>query len=135
MTTKTFHIGDILTVITGRLVSPTHMDGVYDICSHLAGESVMTHQLPRISREAKQPLSDAFPDLAGIVVPDDLEGAEDVHTWLAAIVAEHGETRLVEPLGINHTPIDPITEIRMIRPDAEIITVTAEDSQETDRDS
>lgn len=49
MTTKTFHVGDILSVITGRLVSPTHMDGIYAICSHLAGESVMTHQLPRIS--------------------------------------------------------------------------------------
>lgn len=126
MTTKTFHVGDILSVITGRLVSSDGMDGVYAICSHLAGEPALTHQLPRIIREAEQPLREAFPDLATVSVPDDLAGMDAVRAWLNLVVAEHGATRDVAPLGINHTPIDPIAELLMLRTDAEIIAVTTE---------
>lgn len=33
-----FHVGDILSVITDRLVSPKHIGGVYDILGFMAGE-------------------------------------------------------------------------------------------------
>lgn len=50
MTTKTFHLGDILTITTGRLVSPRHMEGVYDILNWMTGEDLLvTHQIPRWS--------------------------------------------------------------------------------------
>jgi hypothetical protein len=40
------------------------------------------------------------------------------------MVAEHGETREVAPLDpVDHTRIDPLTELAMMRPDAEVITV------------
>lgn len=35
---KAFHIGDVLTVTTGRLVSPRHMYGVYEILNFLTGD-------------------------------------------------------------------------------------------------
>lgn len=60
---KLFHISDVLTVTTGRLVSARHMDGVYDILNFLTGDELYTHQLPRAMRECEAFLRIQFPDL------------------------------------------------------------------------
>ena len=54
---RDFHIGDILSVTTGRLVSPRRMDGVYDILNFMTGDNLFTHQLPRAARECAGPLA------------------------------------------------------------------------------
>lgn len=123
--TKTFHIGDILTITTGCLVSPRHVDGIYDILNFMTGDSLSTHQLPRGMDECAPSLREQFPDLAAIVAPDDFGGsAERVAAWLADQVAVHGETREVAPLAPeDHTRMDPLAEIRAMAPQAEIIAV------------
>lgn len=123
--TRTFHLGDVLTITTGRLVSPRHVDGIYDILNWMTGDDLMTHQLPRGMGECQGPLLTQHPDLAAIEVPDDFGGEEGVNRWLAEQVALYGETREVAPLaGGEHARIDPIAELRtMMRPDAEIVTV------------
>lgn len=123
--TQTFHIGDIISVIHDRLVSPDGIDGVYRILGHLTGESPMTHQLPRAAREAEPILRERYLDLAAIVVPDDFDGSRElIDAWLAEVAATHGETREVAPLDpADHTHIDPLTELRMMRPDMPVITV------------
>jgi hypothetical protein len=138
--TRTFHLGDILSITTGCLVSPSHMDGIYDILNWMTGESLMTHQLPRVARECAKPLLAHNPDLAAIVPPesfgDDAEAG--VARWLAEQVAIYGETREVAPLAAeDHTPIDPITELRAMRPDAELVTVVVlgEADQEANYDN
>lgn len=125
MTQREFDIGTILSVMTGRLVSPDSMGGVHALCDHLAGEALMTHQLTRVVWEAESWLREQFPDLAGIGIPDDFGGSmEAVLAWLDGIAAEYGQTRMVRPLPLgDHTRIDPIAELRMMRPDAEIIAV------------
>jgi len=120
--TREFHIGDILTVTTGRLVSPRHMDGVYDILNWMTGDNLFTHQLPRACRECEQPLRDQFPDLAAVVPPDDFGSEDAVHVWLAEQVALFGETREVARLHADdHTRIDPFTEFAIVAPQAEVI--------------
>jgi hypothetical protein len=127
MTSRTFHLGDVLSVMTGRLVSPRHIDGVYDILNHLTGESLMTHQLPRASREAEPVLRERFPDLATIEVPEFTGGMPEVMAWLDEQVAMHGIARDVAPLDAeDHTSIDPLVELRMMRPDASVIVVHTE---------
>lgn len=127
--TREFHIGDILSVTTGRLVSPRHIGGVYDILGWMVGESLMTHQLPRVSRECEPFLREQHPDLAAVQVPDDLRDEHAVMSWLSHMVSVHGETRAVPKLPAeDHTPIDPITEIKMIRPDMPIIELRGDDS-------
>lgn len=122
--TKSFHIGDILSITDGHLISPRHIEGVYDILGWLTGESLMTHQLPRVSRECEDPLREMFPDLAAIKVPGGLNSEEKVLTYLASIVGEHGTHRDVPKLDpLDHTPIDPIQELKMLKPDAQIIEV------------
>jgi len=122
-----FHIGDILTITTGRLVSPRHVDGIYDICNFMTGDNLYTHQLPRAMGECAPSLREQFPDLAAITVPEDLSGEDAVSAWVAGQVQAHGETREVAPLpAAGHTHIDPITEMRKMAPHAEIIAVVPE---------
>ncbi len=124
--TRTFHIGDILTITDGRLVSPRHIEGAYDILGWMTGDSLMTHQLPRASRECEENLRQQHPDLAAVKVPEGLGSEEAVLTWLAQQVAVYGESREVAPLPPqDHTRIDPLVELRMLRPDAQIIAVQA----------
>jgi hypothetical protein len=128
-TTKTFHIGDILSVTTGCLVSPRMVAGVHELLDWMTGEALMTHQLPRASRECEDNLRAQHPDLAAITVPDWTTIRRDqaetiVFGWVAEQVDRFGETREVTPLPPeDHTPIDPITELKMMRPDAQIIGI------------
>ena len=128
MSGRTFHLGDVLTITTGRLVSPRHMDGVYDILNWMTGDNLFTHQLPRAADECQGPLLAQHPDLAAVVAPDSFgsrdEAEANVAAWLAVQVIVYGETREVAPLAAeDHTRMDPFTELRKMAPHAEIITV------------
>lgn len=137
VTTKTFHLGDILTITAGALVSPRHMDGVYDILNWMTGDNLMTHQLPRACRECEGPLLAQHPDLAAVTVPEKFgdgsrESAEQaVGAWLAAQIAAYGQTREVEPLRPeDHTRIDPMTEFGIVAPHAQVIPVIAPEEED-----
>jgi hypothetical protein len=128
--TRDFHLGDILSVTTGLLVSSRHIDGVYDILNWMTGDSLFTHQLPRAGEECKGPLLAQHPDLAEVQVPDAFTGKEHVLAWLAEQVERYGETRPVAPLAeVDHTRINPLDELRMIRPDAPVIAVDLGDDR------
>ncbi|WP_336630052.1 MULTISPECIES: DUF7736 domain-containing protein [unclassified Microbacterium] len=120
---KEFHIGDILSILSGKLVSPSHIGGIYAICDWMTDRANMTHQLPRVSGEIEAQLREDFPDLAAVEVPAGLNSEEKVLSFLASL--DMGETRMVERLRdpADHTDIDPIAEIRMINPNAKIITI------------
>lgn len=85
-----FHLGDILTITTGALVSPDHMDGVYRILNHLTGDSLFTHQLPAACDAMRPVLVAQFPDIAIVEAPT-FSGPEQVAPWLAEQVAKFGE--------------------------------------------
>ena len=92
--TKDFHIGDILSVTTGRLVSPRHIEGVYDILNWMTGESLFTHQLPRVSREAGPVLLAAHPQIRQIV----FNGAHAEQTF-----RRHVRPLLPETVALDYT--------------------------------
>ncbi|GLU88921.1 hypothetical protein [Agromyces sp. NBRC 114283] len=122
--TREFHIGDVLSAATGRLVSPRHIDGVYDILGYMVGEKLFTHQLPRVSREVEPVLREQHPDLCAVTIPDDLNSEAKVLAWLATLYPVFGETVAVARIDeADHTSIDPIAELKMMRPDVKIISV------------
>lgn len=121
---RDFHLGDILSVTTGLLVSPRHIEGVYDILDWMTGDNLFTHQLPRAARECRDPLLRQHPDLADVQFPDEFDGKEHVEAWLAEQVERFGETRPVAPIDPErHLRIDPVDEMRMMRPDIAIDVV------------
>jgi len=108
---RNFHIGDILSITTGRLVSPRRMDGVYDILNYMTGDDLFTHQLIRAAEECAPALREQHPDLTDVDVPEEFHGEEHVQRWLGDLVMRHGESRPVMPLHPEeHTVIDPIAE-------------------------
>lgn len=122
MNTKTFHIGDVLSITSGKLVSPSHIGGVYDICDWMSGESNMTHQLPRVSREIEPELHRQHPALSAVEVPAGIDSESKVHAFLSTLYPQFGEHVEVAPLDpTDHTHIDPIAEIKTMRPDLPII--------------
>jgi hypothetical protein len=60
---RLFHISDVLSITTGRLVSSRHMEGIYDILNFLTGDELLTHQLPRAAKECEPWLKTQFPQL------------------------------------------------------------------------
>lgn len=122
--TRAFHLGDILTITTGRLVSPDHVAGIYKILDWMTGDQLMTHQLPRGMDECSGPLLKQHPDLASVDVPEDLSGEAAVRRWLAEQVAIYDEMRQVARLAPEqHTRIDPLAELAMMRPGMPVIVV------------
>lgn len=113
MTTKNYHLGDILSITHDRLLSPRHIEGVYDILGFMTGETLFTHQLPRAGRECKPVLLAQLPQLAEI-------DAENVNAgnwkgWLAEQVTKYGETLPVAPLPKREpkydTPLGDLVEM------------------------
>lgn len=104
-----FHLGDILSVTTGVLLSPERMGGVYKILGFMTGESLFTHQLPRAAKQCRPWLVKQFPQLAGINVPELQPG--DVDAWVQKLAARVGERFDVQkpPSGENG-PKCPVQE-------------------------
>lgn len=131
--TRRFHLGDLVSVTDGCLVSPNHMGGVYSVVDFVTGQPHMTHQLPRASREVTPWLLQQHPWLADVVVdltvPDGATGEEAwliVATWLERATARWGEYHEVRamPLGM-YVGREPIAELREKMPHAQIIVVDA----------
>lgn len=133
MTARTFHLGDILTVTTELLVSPTHMAGVHGLLDFMTGDTLFTHQLPRANDECKPHLLAQHPDLAEIEIPVFTADARDlreieVNAWLAQQVARFGEYRDVVPLAEGeHTRIGQLTELAMNYSGVQVIPVVVPD--------
>lgn len=117
---RTFHLGDILTVTTDKFLAVNGVGGVYDLLGFMTGESIATHQWPRVSDECAPRLLEQHPQLAEVVVPEWPERVAPgtVWQWLADQTALYGETLPVVPLSpVDHTSIDPITELIAMRED------------------
>lgn len=121
--TKDFHIGDILSVTTGRLVSPRHIDGVYDILNWMTGESLFTHQLPRVSHEAAPILLAAHPELAGAQQEAEAVTPGNWRHFLAKMVERYGEMLPVPKMNADqHESIDPLSELaEKVHPDRIVV--------------
>lgn len=125
MAKKAFHLGDVLSITTGRLVSPRHMEGVYDILNWMTGDSLFTHQLPRAGRECAPWLLRQHPQLADIAEPE--LTPEECDGWLAEQVAKYGESLEVSPIPADdHERIDPITEAERMMGKDRVIVVNPE---------
>lgn len=140
--TRTFHISDVLSILTDHLVSTRHMDGVYDILGFMTDSSPFTHQLPRLSEEVKPYLAAAHPELAQVTFPEDFspetreEALALIDAWMKDLTQQHGETVEVSRIPTEahteaHTEIHPLEELAMMRPDVEPIVITLPDDQES----
>jgi hypothetical protein len=93
---KNFHIGDILSITTGRSLPPSYMDGIYKILSYMTGTKVYTLNLGKVTKVCKRALLIQMPWLSKITAKEMEE--EEAQEWLEEITKEYGKYHLVEKL-------------------------------------
>lgn len=109
---KEFPTDDVLSAITGRLVSARHIDGVYDVLNWMTGESLYTHQLPRVGREAREFLLARNPLLAEALAEAEKVSPDNWREWRATWIARYGATMAVPQFTADdHERIDPLSEL------------------------
>lgn len=118
---REFHIGDILSITTGVLVSPRHVQGVYEILNYMTGDTLYTRQLPRAMRECAPYLLREHPMLDHV----DASGVnqDNWRDWLDAQIIKFGPKLPVSPLPEHaHEFIDPLSELaEKVHPDRIIV--------------
>ena len=123
MQTKEFATRDVLSTITGRLMGD--IGGVYEVLNWMTGESVFTHQLPRIGREATPVLVAAHPALQQAVDEAEQVTQENYQEWRQTWEGRYGLTIAVPKFGADtHERIDPMSELaEKVHPDKVIPVV------------
>ena len=110
---KKFHLGDILSITTGALVSPNHMEGIYQILNFMTGDNLFTHQLPRASRQCEPYLVKQLPWLSEISAEDVNE--KNWESWLAKKVEKYGEFHEITPIPTSEYKYqEPIKELQQM---------------------
>ena len=94
---RQFHLGDVLSIVHGALLSPRHMTGVYDILGYMTGRDLSTIMLLPAADPCKEALLKQHPQLAEVV--NDKVGPENYKEWLDKCISKYGETLPVKPLG------------------------------------
>ena len=122
MSTKRFHISDILSISTGCLVSNDHIGGVCKILNHMTGDNLFTHQIPLACDAVKPDLLQQFPWLKVIPKPT-LSGEAECVTWVASIADVHGEWHEVESAPLAWGKHDMLQDFKNQWPDKPIITI------------
>jgi hypothetical protein len=91
---RVFHLGDVLSIITGVLLSPRYMDGVYELIRYLMGESPSVDRLNEAMVLCRVYLIDHYEMLGGLDTSD--VEFENWRAWLTHQTGLYGEWIEVE---------------------------------------
>lgn len=130
MTTKQVNLRQLLNCTSFYLCSS--MDDIYDVLNFMSADNLYTHQLPRVAEEVRPYLIEQHPFLeeASAKLRRDWEAHKAAGTstqeifygLLDALDAEYGTEFTIFPMHFeDHEVIDPIDEIKRIKPDMKII--------------
>lgn len=120
--TKLFPTAVVLSTVTGRLLCD--IGAIYEVLNWMTGESVYTHQIPRISREAEPVILAAHPQLREAWREAALVNADNWQDWRDRWNLRYGAEIAVPKMGAaEHKAIDPITELQQMAPNAEAAVV------------
>lgn len=116
---KDFPTLAVISTATGVLVLEDGIGAVYEVLNWMTGESVFTHQLPRIGREAQPVILAAHPELASAYEEAKRVTPANWREWAAHWLERYGPTISVPKFSTEtHESIDPISELaEKVRPD------------------
>lgn len=124
MTAKRFHIGDLLSVSTGCLVSNDHIGGVYNILNHMTEDELYTHQLPLACDAMKPELLQQHPWLKDVAKPTQKLSTEaDCVAYVASVANVHGEWHDIESAPLAWGAHDMLQDFHNQWPDKKVIVV------------
>lgn len=115
---RRFHIGDVLSITTGKITSPRGMDGIYDILDYMTNDSPFTTQLGRFAEECtpylEQQLGEAIKPYSE--VPETITDSLSLYRWLHGVTeGMNGDPFLkIGKIGEkDHAVMDPMTELEL----------------------
>lgn len=108
--TKTFHIGDVLSISHGYLVSRDHIGGVYNILNHMTGDELMTHQLPLACDAVKPDLLEQHPWLKDVADPGSLSDEAACVAWVESVADQYGAWHEIESCPLSWGQHNPIAD-------------------------
>lgn len=110
MESKTFRLGDVLSITTGKLLSRDGIGGVYEILNHMTGDDLFTHALPRAGRACRPILLEIFPALVG--EDPDVSGMDEMIAYLDEAESRLGDSFEIPVLGSGvYEAKHPLTEL------------------------
>lgn len=118
-----FHVGTVLSITTGKLMTPTTppINDVYKILQYMAGEPIWTHQIGRVMKECAPAILRQHPQL--FAWRDDVT-SENFRDRLVDAVNQFGKFLEIAPLSAeDHESIDPMSELAERQHPDKIITV------------
>jgi hypothetical protein len=146
MARRQFHISDVLSISTGRLVSTRLMDGIYDILNFMTGDDLFTHVLPRAARECKPYLFQQHPSLDSIsterldVLLEEAAASEGtiapesaISCWIEEECQRLGIPEMLEVETIpmdDHDVRDPVVELEDMVGKDRILCITTDTDDE-----
>jgi hypothetical protein len=97
---KEFHLGDLLTVSTGRLYSPKLILGTKEFMDYLFSTDVPISMVPRASVLCRPFILAQFPWLSEIELTEQsqLTSTEQIKNWITSQVSRYGEKHSVKKL-------------------------------------
>jgi hypothetical protein len=126
---RTFHVGDLLSVADGRLLSPRGYAGFMDFLCYMSGRPLFTHEVPSAISRCRPFLLAQHPRLGDPAMLAELRRLDEIQAgpggkpavlaWIADQAARLGEHLAVEPVppGEDGVP-DPVEElVRQMGPD------------------
>jgi hypothetical protein len=127
--TKIFPVEAVMSTVTGFLVSEGGIGCVYEVLNWMTGESVYTHQIPRICREAVPVLLALYPNMQAAIDEAEQVNADNWRDWIAKWKDRYGDEIAVPLMNIaEHERIDPMSElVEMVSPER-IITIGVQKS-------
>lgn len=119
---KDFPTAYVMSTLTGRLMSDG-MSSIYEVLNWMTDENVMSHQFPRIMREARKVLVKRYPAMAQAVDEAEQVTQENWQTWRDRWIDRYGPTIAVPKFDADtHERIDPHSELaEQVHPDRIIV--------------
>ena len=119
--TKVFPTPAVMSTVTGVLISD--IGGVYEVLNWMTGESVFTHQIPRISREAVPVLLETLPALQQAIAEAEQITPENYEHWRDLWIDRYGpEIAVPKMTSGQHERIDPLSELAQhVHPDRIVV--------------
>lgn len=119
METKAFPTADVLSAVTGIVLTERCLDPVYEVLGWMTGEKLFTHQLPRVGREAKPVVAKLHPALKQAYEEAEQVNGDNWRQWVDTWIDRYGPMMTVPKMtAADHERIDPRSELaERVHPD------------------
>ena len=107
---KQFDLGAILSVTTGILY--TNIEDFCEVLEYLTGDSIYTHQIPRVIEIAKAHILSEHPELTGVGENAGISNESEAIAFVDEQKKIYGDKLTITPFTKNdgYSTIDPIDE-------------------------